>query len=93
MAKRRRYFDDLPGVKRPRANFDLSHRVATTMRPGLLHPIDVVEVLPGDTWTLDSASLIKSVVPLVRPIMDDVFLDTYSFFVPLLFRSLPSHEP
>lgn len=83
MAKRRRYFDDLPGVKRPRANFDLSHRVATTMRPGLLHPIDVVEVLPGDTWTLDSASLIKSVVPLVRPIMDDVFLDTYSFFVPL----------
>lgn len=83
MAKRRRYFDDLPGVKRPRANFDLSHRVATTMRPGLLHPIDVVEVLPGDTWTVDSASLIKSVVPLVRPIMDDVFLDTYSFFVPL----------
>lgn len=83
MAKRRRYFDDLPGVKRPRANFDLSHRVATTMRPGLLHPIDIVEVLPGDTWTIDSASLIKSVVPLVRPIMDDVFLDTYSFFVPL----------
>lgn len=83
MAKRRRYFDDLPGVKRPRANFNLSHRVATTMRPGLLHPIDVVEVLPGDTWTIDSASLIKSVVPLVRPIMDDVFLDTYSFFVPL----------
>lgn len=83
MAKSRRYFDDLPGVKRPRANFDLSHRVATTMRPGLLHPIDVVEVLPGDTWTVDSASLIKSVVPLVRPIMDDVFLDTYSFFVPL----------
>ncbi len=83
MSKRRRYFDDLPGVKRPRANFDLSHRVATTMRPGLLHPIDVVEVLPGDTWTIDSASLIKSVVPLVRPIMDDVFLDTYSFFIPL----------
>lgn len=83
MAKRKRYFDDLPGVKRPRANFDLSHRVPTTMRPGLLHPIDIVEVLPGDTWTVDSASLVKSVVPLIRPIMDDVFLDTYSFFVPL----------
>lgn len=83
MANRRRHFDDLPGVKRPRANFNLSHRVATTMKPGLLHPIDIVEVLPGDTWTVDSASLTKLVVPLVRPIMDDVYLDTYSFFVPL----------
>lgn len=83
MAKRRKYFDDLPGVKRPRANFDLSHRVPTTMRPGLLHVSDVVEVLPGDTWTVDSASLVKSVVPLIRPIMDDVFIDTYAFFVPL----------
>lgn len=83
MSKRRRYFDDLPGVKAPRANFNLSHRVATTMKPGLLHPIKVVEVLPGDTWSVDSAQLVKLVTPLVRPIMDDVYLDTYSFFVPL----------
>lgn len=82
MAKRR-YFDDLPGVKAPRANFNLSHRVATTMSPGLLHPIDLVEVLPGDTWTVDSAQLVKLSVPFVRPIMDDVYLDTYSFFIPL----------
>ena len=83
MSKKRRYFDDLPGVKAPRANFNLSHRVATTMKPGLLHPIKVVEVLPGDTWTVDSAQLVKLVTPFVRPIMDDVYLDTYSFFVPL----------
>lgn len=83
MAKRRKYFDDLPGVKAPRANFNLSHRVATTMRPGLLHPIDLVEVLPGDTWSVDSAQLVKLSTPLIRPIMDDVYLDTYSFFVPL----------
>lgn len=83
MSKKRRYFDDLPGVKAPRANFNLSHRVATTMKPGLLHPIKILEVLPGDTWTVDSAQLVKLVTPLVRPIMDDVYLDTYSFFVPL----------
>ena len=82
MAKRR-YLDDVPGVKAPRANFNLSHRVATTMKPGLLHPIDIVEVLPGDTWTVDSAQLVKLSTPLIRPIMDDVYLDTYSFFVPL----------
>ena len=83
MAKRKRNFDALPGVNRPRANFNLSHRVATTMRPGLLHPIDIVEVLAGDTWTVDSAQLVKLSVPFVRPIMDDVYLDTYSFFIPL----------
>jgi hypothetical protein len=83
MSKKRRYFDDLPGVKAPRANFNLSHRVVTTMKPGLLHPIKVVEVLPGDTWTVDSAQLVKLVTPFVRPIMDDVYLDIYSFFVPL----------
>nr|CAI9750499.1 major head protein [Microvirus sp.] len=82
MAKRR-FLDDVPGVKAPRANFNLSHRVATTMKPGLLHPIDIVEVLPGDTWTVDSAQLVKLSTPLIRPIMDDVYLDTYSFFVPL----------
>uniref|UniRef100_A0AAU8AUH2 Major capsid protein n=1 Tax=Dulem virus 80 TaxID=3145791 RepID=A0AAU8AUH2_9VIRU len=79
----RRWFDDLPSVKRRRSNFDLSHRVATTMQVGKLTPIDVVEVLPGDTWTVTPASFTRLSRPLIRPIMDDVYLDSYSFFVPL----------
>ncbi|UPW41829.1 major capsid protein [Peromfec virus RodF5_17] len=80
---RSRTLDDVPAVHRRRSNFDLSHRVATTMKVGKLTPIDIVEVLPGDTWSVTPASLTRLSVPLVRPIMDDMFLDTYSFFVPL----------
>lgn len=79
----RKAIDQNPQVYRRRYNFDLSHRVATTMKVGYLTPIDIVEVLPGDTWTVKPASLTRLSTTLVRPIMDDMYLDTYSFFVPL----------
>lgn len=82
MARRRR-LDDVPSVYRRRANFDLSHKVPTTMKVGLLTPLDIVEVLPGDTWTMETLSLTRLSTTFIRPIMDDMFLDTYSFFVPL----------
>lgn len=76
-------FADLPGVHRRRSNFNLSHRVLTTMPIGKLCPIDICEVLPGDTWTQSYASLTRVTSSFIHPIMDNVFLDTYSFFVPL----------
>ena len=72
-----------PAVYRRRTNFDLSHRVATTMKVGRLTPIDIVEVLPGDTWSMKTNSLTRLSTTLIRPIMDDMYLDTFSFFVPL----------
>lgn len=80
---RKRYFDSVPSVARKRWNFDKSHRVLTSMPIGKLVPVDIVEVLPGDTWTVKQHSLSRLASPLVRPIMDNVFLDSYSFFVPL----------
>ena len=74
---------NLPNVSRSRRKFDLSHRVATSLKVGKLTPIDIVEVLPGDTWDVTPKSLCRLAVPLVRPIMDSIYLDTYSFFVPL----------
>lgn len=79
----RKSFADLPGVYRPRRNFNLSHRVLTTMKVGQLTPIDIKEVLPGDTWTERHASLTRLTSSFIHPIMDNMFLDTYSFFVPL----------
>lgn len=72
-----------PAVYRRRTNFDLSHRVATTMKVGRLTPIDIVEVLPGDTWSMKTNSLTRLSTTLIRPIMDDMYLDAFSFFVPL----------
>lgn len=73
----------VPSVHRKKRPFDLSHRVSTTMKVGYLTPIDIVEVLPNDTWDFSVDSLTRLSAPLVRPIMDDVFLDTATFFVPL----------
>ena len=78
-----RALDSVPSVRRPRNNFNKSHRVAMTMKVGLLHPVDIVEVLPGETWRYKPASLSRLTTTLIRPIMDDMYLDTYSFFVPL----------
>ena len=78
-----RALDSVPSVRRPRNNFNKSHRVAMTMKVGLLHPVDIVEVLPGETWRYKPASLSRLSTTLIRPIMDDMYLDTYSFFVPL----------
>ena len=78
-----RALDTVPSVRRPRNNFNKSHRVAMTMKVGLLHPVDIVEVLPGETWRYKPASLSRLTTTLIRPIMDDMYLDTYSFFVPL----------
>lgn len=80
---RRRSFADLPSVDRPRRNFNLSHRVLTSMGVGKLYPIDIKEVLPGDTWSEKHASLTRLSSSFIHPIMDNIFLDTYSFFVPL----------
>lgn len=87
MSRRRRHgrksFAELPSVYRPRRNFNLSHRVLTTMDVGKLTPIDIKEVLPGDTWSERVASLTRLTSSFIHPIMDNMFLDTYSFFVPL----------
>ena len=67
------------GMKR--SNFPRSHDHKTTISAGLLYPLLVDEVLPGDTYSVDMSSLVRMSTP-VHPVMDNAFLDTYWFFVP-----------
>lgn len=67
------------GMKR--SNFPRSHDHKTTMSAGLLYPLLVDEVLPGDTYSIDMSSLVRMSTP-IHPVMDNAFLDTYWFFVP-----------
>lgn len=85
MARRnfKKDFGSVPAVWRKQHTFDMSHRVATSMKVGRLHPIDIVEVLPGDVWDSRYKSLIRLTSTFVRPIMDYMYLDTHSFFIPL----------
>ena len=63
-----------------RSKFDLSHGWKGTFNTGLLIPVYLQEVLPGDTFKLDASCVIRSTTP-VAPVMDDAFADLFFFYV------------
>lgn len=74
-------FSQVPKTEIPRSRFNRSHGLKTTFDAGYLVPILVDEVLPGDTFNL-KATLFTRVATLISPIMDNLYLDTFFFFVP-----------
>ena len=75
------HFSSLPNVSIGRSRFDRSSSVKTSFNVGRLIPFYVDEVLPGDTFKVKTSKVVR-MQPLVAPIMDNVYLDTYYFFVP-----------
>lgn len=74
-------FSQVPQAKISRSRFDRSSSIKTTFNAGDLIPFYVDEVLPGDTFTIDTAKVVRMQTPLT-PVMDNIYLDTYYFFVP-----------
>lgn len=74
-------FSQVPRADIPRSSFDRSHGVKTTLDPGLLIPIFVDEVLPGDTYNVNMTGFARLSTPL-KPIMDNIYFNTFFFFVP-----------
>ena len=64
-----------------RSTFDRSHSVKFSFNVGDLIPFYVDEVLPGDTFNVTTSKVVR-MQPLVSAPMDNLFLDTYYFFVP-----------
>lgn len=74
-------FSQIPNSPIQRSVFDRSHDYKTTMDAGYLIPFFVDEVLPGDTFKLRVNAFVR-MNTLIAPFMDNVFLDTFFFFVP-----------
>lgn len=74
-------FSQIPNSPIQRSVFDRSHDYKTTMDAGYLIPFFVDEVLPGDTFKLRVNAFVR-MNTLVAPFMDNVFLDSFFFFVP-----------
>ena len=74
-------FSQIPSVKMPRSAFQRDYGVKSTFDSGYLVPFLVDEVLPGDTFNCKSSILTRMTTPIV-PIMDNIHLDTFYFFVP-----------
>ena len=74
-------FSDAPAMYMSRTKFDRSHVYKTTFDSGKLIPVFVDEVLPGDTARLSVRYFSRLATP-VKPIMDNIYLDWFFFFVP-----------
>lgn len=64
-----------------RTKFDRSHVYKTTFNSGKLIPVFVDEVLPGDTTRMSVNYFARLATP-IKPIMDNIYLDWFFFFVP-----------
>jgi hypothetical protein len=64
-----------------RTKFDRSHVYKTTFDSGRLIPVFIDEVLPGDTARMSVNYFARLATP-IKPIMDNIYLDWFFFFVP-----------
>lgn len=74
-------FSQIPRAEIQRSSFNRSHGYKTTFDSGYLVPFYVDEVLPGDTFNLKCTLFARLATPIV-PFMDNMFLETFYFFVP-----------
>ena len=74
-------FSQIPSTQIPRSVFDRSHGYKTTFNSGYLVPFYVDEVLPGDSFKLKATLFARLATPIV-PFMDNLYLETFFFFVP-----------
>lgn len=74
-------FSQVPTAEIPRSSFDRSHGYKTTFDAGLLVPVFVDEVLPGDTFSLNMTGFARLSTPL-HPYMDNAYVNSFFFFVP-----------
>ena len=75
-------FAQIPQANIPRSTFDRSHSVKTTFDGGLLIPILIDEALPGDTINCKLSAFARLATPL-KPVMDNMYMDTFFFAVPI----------
>jgi hypothetical protein len=74
-------FSRAPQAGIPRSSFNRTFGVKTTFDEGYLVPILADEMLPGDTFALKMHAFAR-ISTLLFPIMDNLYLESFFFFVP-----------
>lgn len=75
------HFANIPQIQRPRAQFVRPYRTKHTFDEGELIPFYLDDVIPGDTFKV-SAKMFARVATPVFPIMDNMYLEVFWFYVP-----------
>lgn len=75
-------FSQVPNVAIPRSSFNLSYPVKTTFDADYLIPIArPMDIIPGDTINWRANFFMRLATPLY-PIMDNMYFESFAFFVP-----------
>lgn len=74
-------FSHVPQINLPRSVFKLGFTNKLTLNEDYLTPIFCEEVLPGDTWEMNTTHFLRMASQIV-PSFDNVKFKTYFFFVP-----------
>ncbi len=84
-------FSQTPNVSVPRSTFNLSHGHKCAFDADDLVPIcQPIDIIPGDTFRVNSNFFMRLATPLL-PILDNLYFDTFAFFVP--YRTIwDNHE-
>lgn len=80
-SKAQHTFSRAPQAGIPRSTFNRTFSVKTTFNEGYLVPILADEMLPGDTFALKMHAFAR-ISTLLFPIMDNLYLESFFFFVP-----------
>lgn len=75
------HFELAPQVAIERSTFPYNCNVHTSFNVGDLIPFYCIEVLPGDSFKIETSKVAR-LQTLIAPVMDNLYLDTYYFFVP-----------
>lgn len=75
-------FSQNPAVNMARSSFDRSHTTKDTVNFDTLNPIYCDEIIPGDTLNVNLSTFARLATPKV-PIMDNMYMDYFFFFVPM----------
>lgn len=75
-------FSQVPRAEIPRSTFDRSHGYKTTIDAGYLVPFFIDEALPGDTFNVSATGFARLATP-IYPLMDNMYMDTQFFSVPI----------
>ena len=74
-------FSEVPRANIPRSNFNRSHGLKSTFDADYLVPVLVDDVVPGDTFNCNMNFFARLATP-IHPIMDNMYLESFFFFVP-----------
>jgi len=84
-------FAMVPKSDIPRSSFRIQKTLKTTFDAGWLIPIMCEEILPGDTFNTRMTAMVRLATPIV-PIMDNLYFETFFFFVPNRLMWSPNWE-